>query len=418
MEKNRQAGICPIHVLLSGLAMKDKIVKKVKRMISLVDPGDEKLDMAILIVNGKANYKDKLWLKICINRIIRYTSSDLNYKIFVWNHDKNNESVNEYLQSYPQLIEVLTIDDVNLAEMDLVIRPDDRKNSVWLFEGLYHVHSTPVQVLYDHFSKVYSFDKVFLFDNDAWPVRYNWDLIVSHVLDNGYELTGVWRDELDTIRIPYVHPSGLGIKTDTLKRLGLRFDNWFIGLTEDTISHITRVVDKDSGPLSIFQLKRSNAYNYHNVFSGIYGDLIYHHHLGTRYEAGKIKEAITAGWQDRGEAKQSNRFVLDSLTEMVFRDADQFILDLRYGNDSFEAKKYFNYLNNNYIEDRWQNLLDKSLNMAGRDPQKAYLLMSLLNKKFYFEDDFISAFIKVCEIIDRQVEADAYKKLMEKRKNH
>ena len=368
------------------------------------------LTMAILIVNGTDNYKDSLWAKLCIDQILKNTSPYHDFKIFLWNHDVENTKLREYLESVSPFVEVLTADDVNWKAYPGPVY-DVPETSPLYFRG-FHVHRTPLQLLYEHAARYYELDTVFTFDTDSWPVRGNWDVPIMAALNGEVKLVGVWRDELQPTVPPFVHASGLGVKQATIRELGLRFDYQPQGPEEDTLYNFTVQVRDKYGMDAIFPLKRSNAKNYHPVFGGVYHGLIYHHHLGSRYQEGKNLKLKTKGWEDRGENLEMNKMILDAMTEMVFTDPDALVVDLVYGNRAFDFKLFQSYLQNETSQDHFQRLRQRMLDVMNSHPVDAFFLSGLITRHFAFDTETLAVFQKIGTATNNSIEANGYTSIL------
>lgn len=371
----------------------------------------KRLKMAILLVNGTFNYKDNLWLKLSVGNIIRYTSPHTKYKIFIWNHDYDNTAVNDYLNSVADFVEVINEKTFNAKEYTAIACEVDGTRSD-CFAGGYHNHRGALQILYEYTTDRYDADVIFTFDSDAWPIRNNWELPLLYRLDRDVKLAGIWRDELSIVIEPYVHPSCLGIKTETIHNLNLRFDQEPIFRKEDTLSHFTRAVVDRFGDDAILPLKRTNRSEYHSVFNGVYGGYLYHHHLGTRYMDGTLKEARTYGWQERGESPAYNKFILDGATQRVFENTDDFIDELAYGDLAFSCKLYSAFLRNCAGPDSYARLFDEARQVRSQDLMKSYYILGLIGKHFASDREFLLYYADVCRSLGFCGEAETYRDIL------
>lgn len=371
------------------------------------------LETAVLIVNGKANFKDRLWIELSIGNILKFTSPYRDFKIFAWNHDRENPAVIRYLDSVKPHVETLDEGNVDLTGWDGVrydVSPQQTKN---YFAGGLHVHRAPLQILYEHVTREYDVDIIFTFDSDSWPIRNNWDVPLFYRLGKDTRLTGIWRDELDAVIPPYVHPSCLGIKAETVEALKLRFDRDPAPPGEDTLSHFTHEVRRRFGAEAIYPLKRSNRREYHPVFNGVYGGAVYHHHLGSRYREGKIARPVTHGWQERGEDLDDNRFLLDATTAMVFEHTGGFIHDLAHGERAFDFKLYDNYLKNaaGDTDEAYDRLFQKAKEIGEKKPAEAYYISGLISKHFAYNTGFLRFHAELCGKMGYVDEAGGYSAL-------
>lgn len=186
------------------------------------------------------------------------------------------------------------------------------------------------------YSSEFQPDAIYVCDSDAWPVRPYWDLRMLSSLNAGNSLAGVWRDEMASVIAPFVHPSGMAFPASLVEALDLRLDYKPEDVGEDTLSNFTRAVMATEGEAVIEPFDRSNGEDFHGVFGGVYGDWIYHHHLGTRWADGKATIVKTKGWEDRKEDLDENYALMARITRDVFDRTDQFIAELRFGETASE----------------------------------------------------------------------------------
>jgi hypothetical protein len=140
-------------------------------------------------------------------------------------------------------------------------------------------------------------------DTDSFPIRDGWLENVLGRLRDGASLVGVWRDEMAPEIRPYVHPSCLAARRETLVELGINFARED---GQDVGQNIT------GGRIS--RLRRSNARNLHFLLAGVYGDLVYHHGAGSRH---------ASFWtSDDAQADEAARI---ALRDAAFRDLETFV---------------------------------------------------------------------------------------------
>jgi Glycosyl transferase family 2 len=146
-------------------------------------------------------------------------------------------------------------------------------------------------------------------DTDSFPIRDGWLENVLGRLRDGASLVGVWRDEMAPEIRPYVHPSCLAARRETLVGLGINFAREH---GQDVGQNITAAVLARGG--SISRLRRSNARNLHFLLAGVYGDLVYHHGAGSRH---------ASFWtSDDAGADEAARI---ALRDAAFRDPETFV---------------------------------------------------------------------------------------------
>ncbi|MBI1293540.1 hypothetical protein GC175_01110 [bacterium] len=265
---------------------------------------------AILIVNGGETPKDDRWIRLCLDRIARYTDYP-NYHIYLWNNRLGAPELEAWLLGQPQLTLL----------------------SAAAYERLHHPHRTPLQRLY-HLAREEGAKYVVTLDSDAHPIRSDWLSFLVGRLNEGAALAGVWRDEMVPAIRPHVHPSCLCTTVDFIERYQLRFDfdNTHSQERTDTLAHFTWVAEAQGLP--IHPLRRSNQRSFHYWMGGIYGDLIYHHVAASR-------ERVVFHNSPKGFVQSDqHRQLRDETAELLFSQYDVYIewLQGRAVESTFEQK--------------------------------------------------------------------------------
>lgn len=370
------------------------------------------LKLAILVVNGRSNYRDRLWIELSIGNLLRRTSPRTDFRIFLWNHDLASSRVTAFLQAHTDRVEVLDGATFDTAgwEGERITHPPSRSQ---VFAGGCHVHRAALQMLFDTATSRYDVDTVFTFDSDSWPLRDNWDVPLLEQLEHGKRLVGAWRDELQQVIPPYVHPSCLGLRIGTLHELRLRFDREPLPPREDTLSHFSASVANRHGGDSILKLERSNRTQLHGVFNGVYAGMVYHHHLGTRYRDGRNPDLKTYGWQERNETLAQNKTILDDTTRRVFADPDDFCCELNYGPDSARMKQFNLELKRNPGREHQAAFFSRAHEIRDRDPLLAHHILGQIGCTFARDRDFLRLHAAVSERLGRHWEAESFTRLAE-----
>lgn len=291
--------------------------------------------VAVLVVNGKTGHGRQSWLDICLPRILGFASGLLPLKVLVWNHDFENMALAARLEAYGDRIDVMDERDPAFSAYD---GPRYPPRSTLAFHE-FHVHRTPLQLLYERAMERYGPAAIYVCDSDAWPVRPGWDVRMMSSLEEGHKLVGVWRDEMTSVIQPFIHASGMAFPADLVEQLKLRLDYKPEHDGEDTLSNFTRAVQARFGSAAIEPLERSNAHAFHGVFGGVYGDWVYHHHLGTRWSDGQTPTVKTKGWEDRREDLDANRRVMAETVARAFDDPDRLVTHLRFGDRATEGSR-------------------------------------------------------------------------------
>ena len=193
------------------------------------------------------------WIKLCLQQLERYATLSSSYDILVWDNSFLSEHL-EILEADPRvsvLSERETHKDVRHGRaLDRLVREVSAET-----------------------------EYVVSLDTDSFPIRHGWLENLIGRLDRGASIAGVWRDEMAPEIRPYVHPSCLAMRRDTLLELDVQFSR--AGGGQDVGQRVTEAVLAAGGGVS--GLHRSNARNLHFLMAGIYGDLVYHHGAGSRH---------------------------------------------------------------------------------------------------------------------------------------
>jgi hypothetical protein len=193
------------------------------------------------------------WIKLCLQQLERYATLSSSYDILVWDNSFLSEHL-EILEADPRvsvLSERETHKDVRHGRaLDRLMREVSAET-----------------------------EYVVSLDTDSFPIRHGWLENLIGRLDRGASIAGVWRDEMAPEIRPYVHPSCLAMRRDTLLELDVQFSR--AGGGQDVGQRVTEAVLAAGGRVS--GLHRSNARNLHFLMAGIYGDLVYHHGAGSRH---------------------------------------------------------------------------------------------------------------------------------------
>jgi hypothetical protein len=218
---------------------------------------------AILVVNGfdrhsQAGFDEEEarrfpWIRLCLKQLERY-SGESEYQILVWDNSFLPEHL-EILEATPRVS---------------VFSESEKRKDVRHGRALDRLlHEVPEDTEY-----------VVTLDTDSFPIRDGWLENLTGRLDRGAWIAGVWRDEMAPRIPPYVHPSCLAARRETLLELGVEFARKPGVHRVDVGQNITNAVVSAGGRLS--RLRRSNARNMHFLMGGVYADLVYHHGAGNR----------------------------------------------------------------------------------------------------------------------------------------
>ena len=151
-------------------------------------------------------------------------------------------------------------------------------------------HADGLNQLKRHFLKNASLYQYFLFiDSDAWPIHINWFELLTEKMKSKKHT----KDVATVIRYENLenryHASILLCKANALGHLK------FEVATKGDVSDVMGYPEEDvwigskyqSSPRSVYPLIRTNKENVHPVWSGVYGDMFYHHGGGTKQCQGR-----------------------------------------------------------------------------------------------------------------------------------
>jgi hypothetical protein len=192
------------------------------------------------------------WIELCLRQLRRHTPAG-DYEVLVW----DNSRLPEHLE---------------------ILRADEKVSIFTSQEGKDVRHGRALDRLLGKVPE--GVEYVVTLDTDSFPIRDGWLDNIMGRLDDGASIAGVWRDEMAPRIEPYVHPSCLAARVETLRELGVEFARKRGVHRVDVGQNLTKAVLQRGGRIS--RLRRSNVRNMHFLMAGIYGDLVYHHGAGSR----------------------------------------------------------------------------------------------------------------------------------------
>lgn len=144
-------------------------------------------------------------------------------------------------------------------------------------------HSAKLNIAGDIAYQLANDDDILVFiDSDCFPIA-NWCDQISEQLDKE-SIAAVQRIENDGDQQP--HPCFACMKAKTWKlikgdwSMGYKWQNSKGDLVTDVGGNMLQFINKEK--ISWHKIHRSNTFNPHPLFFGIYGDIIYHHGAGSR----------------------------------------------------------------------------------------------------------------------------------------
>ncbi len=250
--------------------------------------------VAVLVVNGfsprtpeaTADALRYPWIALCLREVTR-RSAGTDYTVHVW-------------------------DNTGLAEHRRIMEATDRV-TVWpaADDG-----SAPIshREALDRLVATVGDDVEYLvlLDTDAIPVADDWLETLVAKLDEGAAIVGVWRDEMVSELLPFVHVSCLAIRRAELVSLGMPFAT----CEGEPGQALTRELIRRDRP--VMAMRRTNARNAHFLLGGIYADTVYHHGAGSR-----------PAWFYASPDQRADEQMRTMLRVAAFRDFDHLVSVLR-----------------------------------------------------------------------------------------
>ncbi len=317
--------------------------------------------IAILIVNGGQNPKHGNWLQIGIEQIIRHTKRN-DFHIYIWNNNVADPFVNELADRYRTVT---------------VIQADPQEKFV-------HLHAEPLQRLYEKV-RAEGANYIVAMDSDAFPIIDGWLTTLVNGLNDSVKISGVWRDEMAPVIQSYIHASCLCTTVHFIEGHGFRFDDIVQkpDQTVDTLSNFTHNLDESE---SVLPLCRTNMNNVHEIISGIYGDMIYHHGAGSR------RDALFHNSPRKDIINRRNKTIREKSSELVFKFTDEYINWLRDGQVR--------------MNDFSQNHGAQSLKFNYKIPKEYNKSLIYKNRNFIVEGSFDGLLLKFLDYLSEDEEND------------
>ena len=276
--------------------------------------------VAILVVNGfrrrgrwaQHNLEQALkypWIDVCLTQVERH-SHGWDYQVFVF--DNSHLSQHRAMMNAHNRVRVRP-----RSSVAAVGRFANRLPAAHFARLLERSHPAALDHLASNVPS--EFEYIVTLDNDSFPVRGDWLEVLVRECEQGAAVAGVYRDEMAPAIAPFIHVSGLCVRREELRALGVSFGRGArpeVEHNQDVGQRITYELTRRGR--AIAPLRRSNALNYHFLLGGLYGDVIYHHGAGSR--KGKFWTSTDRDTDDRVNA---------ALREAAFGDLDHLIALLR-----------------------------------------------------------------------------------------
>lgn len=184
-------------------------------------------------------------------------------------------------------------------------------------------HYLGLSILLDHFKKIEA-ENYLILDCDCFPVQDNWvGILKKACLQRNKVFAAPIRTENFDL---FPHPCALFFGKEVLQQ------DWFDLSSGETVNLMGNLVYESGGKLpkeKCLPLLRTNCFNVHPIFSGIYGDIFYHHACGSR-----PKTFLARGIGESILRRQVDHW---SIEEEIFRklssNPDEFVQSLLFLGD-------------------------------------------------------------------------------------
>jgi hypothetical protein len=284
--------------------------------------------VAILVVNGFAR-RGRLgsqraaealrfpWIELCLRQIERH-SQGWDYRVLVF----DNSHFAPHRRSMRHFERVRVLPRGWVAVLGRLANRIPGPYAGRLFERR---HPSALDYLAKKVTD--DFDYIVTLDNDSFPVSDAWLEVLVGACEAGAAVSGVYRDEMAPTVHPFVHVSGLCMRREDLRALGVSFGR-DIKSTGEPLAQPPGEYNQDVGQRITYELissgrtiaplQRSNKVNFHFLMGGLYGDVIYHQGAGSR----------RASFWKRSDGEADAR-IGARLREAAFADVDHLIAVLR-----------------------------------------------------------------------------------------
>ena len=147
------------------------------------------------------------------------------------------------------------------------------------------VHLNGLKGLQKYFLSVQNeYDRFLFLDSDAFPIRKNWEALLSQKMGGPKEIAVMVRPELCEFRwhVAVLFTTRIGLNNVEFKFSKMHY---LAEMGKDFLGHVEKDVHINYQAANlrdkVFPLMRTNQYNVHFVVCGIYYDMFYHHAFGS-----------------------------------------------------------------------------------------------------------------------------------------
>jgi len=208
---------------------------------------------------------------------------------------------------------------LNNADRDLFSEVKVIGYSTTEWKGNLHPHANALNRILSYFRK-HPYRYYLILDSDCFPVTRGWlNMLTSQMEVGGWKIAAPIRTEnLDL----FPHPCAFFINGEAIHDLAIDFK-------PKSIKNLLGWGAWDPGtaiPLEkCFPLLRSNVYNPHPLFAGIYHDLFYHHACGSRVPHSRL---LRSGYLHYRIPQTAHARIEKDLYRGLIKNPSRFIKDL------------------------------------------------------------------------------------------
>lgn len=235
----------------------------------------------------------------------------------VWNK-LQMEFLRETTADFDRFVIITQDTDYNIFESRILkVLPKGyyKKLNVHGQQGEFTAHLEGCNEFLRHYYDHPEYDHLLILDSDCWPVRKGWQELLIKKMEHSQYAAPIRVENFDM----YPHPSAFFLRD---RNCGVSFtpDKWIKNMIGQRFIDSGTSIDMQW----CYPLMRSNAYNPHPIFAGVYNDMFYHHSCGSRQA---ITRAITKGYFDHHI--NDHQSTEEDLYEQLKNNARGFIEKLR-----------------------------------------------------------------------------------------
>tara|TARA_Y100000034_G_scaffold288_1_gene398 strand:- start:671 stop:1465 length:795 start_codon:yes stop_codon:yes gene_type:complete len=206
-------------------------------------------------------------------------------------HKLQMQFLQETTSDFDHLIIITQDTDYNIFEQQRILKVlpagHYKKLRVHGRQGEFTAHLDGCNEFLHHYYNHSEYDHLLLLDSDCFPIRKGWQELLVEKMGNKQFAAPFRTENLDL----YPHPCAFFLKDRTCP-ISFTPDKWILNQIGQRFIDSGTSIDLRW----FYPLMRSNVYNPHPIFAGIYHDMFYHHCCGSRDNPST--RAISAGYFD------------------------------------------------------------------------------------------------------------------------